>query len=121
MGQLLAHSLEIPNHPKGMDDMKFLVKKFTKAVQKCLDVGESGLEPYFLFGYHGKLHGMYGDYQISSNNDGFSSVGSGSDLALGAMHVTKGMWNPEKRILNALKAAEAGNAAVRAPFILLKK
>lgn len=118
MGQLLNHSLEIPVRPKGKKPMKFLVQDFTQAVRECL--GKEGLEPRFLFGYQGKLYEIQGDYQIAKSNQGYGAVGSGRDLALGALHASR-QKNPKKKILEALEAAAAGNAAVRGPFTILKK
>lgn len=119
MGQLLNHGLKIPVQKPGQSDDQFLVTDFVAAVKECL--AKEGLEPYFLFGYKGKLYDMQGDYQVGKPNSKFASIGSGRDLALGAMHASKNVRNPKKRLTDALEAAAAGNAAVRAPFIILKK
>lgn len=119
MGQLLNYTLKPPVHPEGKSDMEYMVGDFMNAVKMCLDVGEEGLEPNFLCGYRGKLYEIEGDYQVGIPQKGFAAIGSGGDLATGSIMSSKG--NPKKRILVALKAAESGNAAVRAPFIVLNK
>lgn len=121
MGQLLAHKLEIPNQASGKSDMAFLIDDFMNSVKKALNIGEADLEPYFLFGYKGKLYEVQGDFQVGIPRSGYAAIGSGGDLAMGALHASQHVRNPERRILSALEAAEAGNAAVRSPFYLLKK
>lgn len=118
-GQLLTCNLDVLPQPDGVDDFTFLVNEFTAAVKKCLsplkeDDPESA-HPNFLFGYRGKLYGIEGDYQISKSEDEFDSVGSGSDIAIGALHASKGD-GIKKRILRALEASAKNNAAVRPPF-----
>lgn len=123
MGQLLQCSLVIPERQSAGDDYSWLVTEFTAAVKKCLAAeggeGEEKLTPNFLFGYKGKLYGMMGDYQVSKPEFGFDAMGSGADIAIGAMHASKGKWNPKKRILQALEASAHNNAAVRPPFHVL--
>lgn len=118
-GQLLTCNLDVPPQEEGTDDFTFLVNDFTAAVRKCLeplknDDPESS-HPNFLFGYRGRLYGVEGDYQISRGEEKFDSVGSGSDIAMGALHASKGQ-GVKKRILKALEASAKNNAAVRPPF-----
>lgn len=118
-GQLLTCNLEVPPQPEDVDDFTFLVNEFTAAVRKCLAPLEKddpdSMHPNFLFGYRGNLYGVEGDYQISRSEDKFDAVGSGADIAMGALHVSKG--EPvKKRILRALEASAKNNAAVRPPF-----
>lgn len=126
MGQLLQYTLKLPKHPKGVSDFKYLVNEFIDAVRECLTVEnkkitnkDDRLYPYFLFGYRGLLYGVQGDYQVSKPEEGFDAVGSGADVAIGAMHASVKVRDPKKRITQALQASARNNAAVRPPFHIL--
>lgn len=123
MGQLLQYNIELPVQPEGKDDFAFLVNEFIDSVKKCLTKkeGEEEMSPYFLFGYRGKLYGVQGDYQVSKAEAGFDAVGSGADIAVGALSVNKSEKSPKKRLLQALEASALNNAAVRPPFTILSK
>ena len=122
VGQLLQYNLELPAQPEGKEDFAFLVNEFVNAVKSCLKAEEGeDAAPYFLFGYKGKLYGMQGDYQVSKAEEGFDAVGSGADIAIGALHTNKAVKSPKKRLLQALEASALNNAAVRPPFTILSK
>ena len=122
VGQLLQYNLELPSHPEEREDFAFLVNEFVNAVKTCLKAEEGeDVTPYFLFGYRGKLYGMQGDYQVSKAEEGFDAMGSGADIAIGALHTNKAVKSPKKRLLQALEASALNNAAVRPPFIVLSK
>lgn len=123
MGQLLQYTLKLPKHPSGKSDFEYLVNEFVTAVRSCLtsenkttDNKDDALYPYFLFGYRGQLYGIQGDYQVAKPADGFDAMGSGGDIAMGAMHASAKDGNCRRRILQALEASARGNAAVRPPF-----
>lgn len=122
MGNLLRYSLNPPKRFPDADVMKFMCVDFIDAVRACLKSGgwasaESGQERggCFLVGYAGRLFTIYGDYQVGENASGFAAVGCGEQIAHGALYAN-GHLEPEARIRQALAAAEAYSAGVRAPF-----
>ena len=126
MGQLLEHSLEVPRRSVDQDVREFMVTVFIDAVRKCLKDGgwaeeekkrESG--GCFLVGYAGRLFVISGEYQVLETSDGLNAVGCGAQVALGALHVTRGK-PARKRLELALEAAERWNAGVRGPFVIKK-
>jgi len=124
MGDLLKHTLVLPEVQKGKDDVSFMVNDFVNAIRACFDEenkknGEEKMTPYFLVGFRGKLFNIQGDYQVGQPADGFDAVGSGADIAIGAMHASKSVGNTKKRITAALDASAKNNAAVRPPFHVL--
>lgn len=122
VGQLLQYKLDLPVQPEGKDDFAFLVGEFVDALKSCLkNENDEEAAPNFLFGYKGKLYGVHGDYQISKAEHGFDAVGSGADIAIGALHANRSLKNPRKRLHQALKASALNNAAVRPPFTILSK
>lgn len=124
----LAHVIELPKQAEGIDDMKFLAGELIPAIREGLKKLDCTVESpdygtcfhgAMLMAYNGKLYTLEGNFQLTTNSEGFASVGSGSAIALGALHASKGM-NPKKRILAALDASAKGNAGVAPPFVVIK-
>ena len=72
-----------------------------------------------LIGYRGMLWIAESDLQVIRMRDDYAAIGSGADVALGALWATQQEGATKVRILTALKAAERYNAAVRGPFLVL--
>ena len=126
MGQLLRYNLYPPRRHPDDDIHQYMVVDFVNAVRGCLKAGgyaskedevESG--GTFLVGYAGHLFTVNSDYQVGIPEDGFAAVGSGQDIALGALFATQGQATPRDRVLTALRSAERFNAGVRGPFHIL--
>jgi len=116
MGQLIQHRLVIPKF-KGGNLSTYMVNEFVDSVRSCLK--EDNLQPDILVGHAGKLFGIHGDYQVAEAREGFDAMGSGADLAMGAMHSNGSIKNAEARIKQALEVSCINNAAVRPPFTIL--
>jgi ATP-dependent protease HslVU (ClpYQ) peptidase subunit len=125
MGQLIRYALEPPS-PEG-DLEHFMAVSFVDAVRSCLKEGgwarkdnereEGGT---FLVGVAGRLFAVHEDYQVAEAADGYAAVGSGEQVALGALYATADTdMEPGERVLVALRAAERFNAGVRGPFVCL--
>lgn len=127
MGDLLKHSFNIPDTGGVTDPDSCMVNQFVDALRDCLETenkkaglqGNEKLYPSILVGFKGRLYNVEGDYQCGRPEDGFDSVGSGSSVAVGAMHGLKVVKDPKKRIEMALEAAARNDAAVRPPFHIL--
>jgi ATP-dependent protease HslVU (ClpYQ) peptidase subunit len=122
MGQLLAHSLQVPERKPGQDVFQFMVTTFVDAVRQTLKDGgfaekdkDAEKGGTFLVGYEGRLFTIHNDYQVEENTAPYAACGCGEPVALGAMYATAG-WTPLERVRLALEAAEANSAGVRAPF-----
>lgn len=124
IGQLLRHTLKVPKQPTGMNDVDYLVNNYVAAVKACFAADnkkwEEAFEGSFMVGYNGHLYVVHGDYQVAQPEIGFDAVGSGEDMAIGALHASKNIKNAEKRIFMALEASSINNAAVRPPFTIMK-
>ncbi|WP_405946224.1 hypothetical protein OG588_05180 [Streptomyces prunicolor] len=126
MGQLLHHAFEAP-HPKG-DLARFMTTGFINAVRTCLKDGgwarkdsEQEQAGVFLVGVHGRLFEIHGDYQVGEPVEGYAAVGSGDDLALGALHATAHLGlKPRERLTAALRAADHHSTYVSAPYMYVK-
>ena len=126
MGQLLRYSLKPPRRHPADDINQYMVVDFIDAVRECLKAGgyaskekETEQGGTFLVGYSGHLFTVDSDYQVGIPEDGFAAVGSGQDIALGALFATQGQATPRDRVLTALRSAERFNTGVRGPFHIL--
>lgn len=124
MGQLLQYNLQLSPRPESQDIFEYMVTSFVEAVRKCLKDGgfaekkdEKETAGTFLVGYQGRLFCVEGGYQVEETLLPYNAIGSGIDIALGALFAN-GHLEPEERILQALEAAEQFNAGVRRPFII---
>jgi ATP-dependent protease HslVU (ClpYQ) peptidase subunit len=126
MGQLLRYSLKLPKRPPETAGRKRQVRwmntEFVDAVRGSLKEGgfaevDKGVEKggTFLVGWRGSLYYIGSDFQVGRPASGEAAVGCGADLALGALHATRGL-QPEPRVMGALEAAADLNAGVAGPF-----
>jgi hypothetical protein len=99
---------------------------FVKALKDCFSAGGFGsvrdgdYGGTFLVGYKGHLFYIDNDYQVGEIEDDFISVGSGSDVATGAMYALSCVEiGPMEKVEVALGAAARFTTGVRPPFKLI--
>lgn len=124
MGQLLHYAFVPPPHPPELDLYRYMTVDFINAVRDCLKSGgwakkegEKEVGGIFLVGYRGHLFHVESDYQVGEALDGYMAVGSGDEVARGALYATQKL-PPMVRLRLALEAAERWNAGVRGPFVI---
>ncbi|WFU51760.1 hypothetical protein [Sinorhizobium terangae] len=122
MGQLLAHSFELPKRHADTDVYAFMVTDFVNGLRQCLRDGGYAQRQYeaerggiFLVGYAGRLFKIGCDYQVGEAVDGFDACGCGQEIALGALFA-RSHSPPRERLAIALNAAERFSTGVRGPF-----
>ncbi len=126
MGQLLQFGLDEVMPP---DDSKLLfrwmVEDFVKKVRQLLANGGYRKKEHevekggtFLIGVRGQLFRVEDDFQVAECWYNFDAVGCGGSVALGAMHASRPTGDPQRRVHQALLAAEAFSAGVRRPFVI---
>jgi len=125
MGQVLQHTLKIPEQDKNETDDSFMVNRFIENVRAAFKrQGVTSIEQnkekggQFLIGYHGRLFSINNDFHVGDMLDGFDCIGSGAAVALGAMKALEGR-PPKERIEQALEIAAYYVADVTGPFHLL--
>jgi ATP-dependent protease HslVU (ClpYQ) peptidase subunit len=115
MGDLLKYNFNPPKIEKDQDANEYLVKSFVPELIECFDkhhftkthsgVKEGG---EFLVAIKKRLFIVQGDFSILEPSSGFSSVGSGSYVALGALYSAK--KNKVAADLAVVQAVEAASA-----------
>ncbi len=127
--QLLRFALTLPSHPESRDVMAYIAVDVANAVRECLksagnakkDSDQENHESELLIAYRGRLYSLHSDYSVMEVADGYYAVGSGAELAMGALHMSTHMGDlvaPKQRVRWALEASAAFNHGVSAPFIL---
>jgi ATP-dependent protease HslVU (ClpYQ) peptidase subunit len=128
MGQLLRFGLDRIEQPAGMHDFEFMCTRFIDDVRATLRHGgfthikdneESG--GYFIVAYRDQLYYIEADFQVGVTMSPFMCMGSGEDLATGAMTILDSLeWAPPKAIRRALQVAADNNSFVAPPFVVVK-
>jgi ATP-dependent protease HslVU (ClpYQ) peptidase subunit len=127
MGQILEHAFRPPPLPKnGASLNRYMVVDFIGAFRASLKEHgwasvQNGREEGgdFLVGVRRRLFRVASDFQVVEAKSGMDAIGSGSELARGALFATEGLLPDARRIKTALLAAEKGNAGVRGPFYVV--
>jgi hypothetical protein len=122
MGDVLRYSFAPPEPPsRGL--ARFMATAFVDAARAAFkDAGvatnASGVESCgaFLVGVRGRLFTVESDYQVGEERAGFHAVGSGDQVALGALFATARVRDPRARLRLALAAAERFTSDVRRPW-----
>jgi ATP-dependent protease HslVU (ClpYQ) peptidase subunit len=121
---LARHVFEPPPLVAEADVDAYMAKEFAEAWRACLkDAGaltvENGYETQdgmMMVGVRGGgLYEIDGGFGVMRTDDNCGAIGSGDNIALGALFATPEL-DPERRILRALEAAEKWNDGVRGPF-----
>jgi ATP-dependent protease HslVU (ClpYQ) peptidase subunit len=124
MGQLLRYCFDPPIHPKNTQDMKYMISYFVPAVKDCFKIGgflkiKEGQDSGggFLVGYRKNLYSVDSDFQVAKLKNNITSIGCGSQVALGAMYALEHL-SPKNRIKKALSITSKLNIGVYPPFII---
>lgn len=122
---LVQHVLEIPQRKTRMTDMRYLTGPFADALARCVRLraphidatgsDKDGMEFALLLGYRGALYSMDSNYDIVRSVDDFDAIGTGAQVARGALYMA-GTLAPRTALLRALTAAERYKSNVRRPF-----
>lgn len=124
--QIARYAFKAPA-PKGRDLDAFMATTFANALRDQMrDLGHAeklnNVETFggeLLIGVRGVLYMLYGDYDFDRLREDFAAIGCGARPALGALYATKSMGATKQRVLTALAAAEAFDANVRRPFVVI--
>lgn len=127
IGQLIRYSFNPPEQLHSKSDIEYLVTDFIDGIRHTIQSGGSlhkeneneQFDSHFVIGYRDNLYVVYNDFQVAQPRDPFVAVGSGEDLAMGAMYATQDNNDPVERIQIALEAASAFNMAVRPPYVIV--
>lgn len=123
---VIHYKMQLPE-PNTDDVMAYMVNGFVESLRDTLKTAGHAVKSdeseytgvQLLVGFQARLFSIESDYNVREVVTGYDSIGSGSDLALGALYATIGM-TAKKRISLAMEAAVTHNAACRPPFSILR-
>lgn len=128
MGQLLRYTFAPPHQSECQSDMEYMVNTFVPAIKACFKEGgfqknNDGQDKggFFLVGYRGNLYEIENDYQVGICVDDIICIGSGAEMAIGAMYGLSKVSDPlppKDRITKALEIVTYLNTDVRPPFVV---
>ncbi len=124
---ILAHNLEIPARKKSQVAEAFIAIELVNAIRVAFK--ESGMHTRkdehesvgvtLLIAYESKLYIVGGSYAVYRTRDNFAAIGSGAELASGALYALKDYEiKPRERLTLALRAAAHFNPYVAKPFVI---
>lgn len=124
--QIIEYHLDLPWVIGPMSDKQFMVQVFADTLcqlNKKLGANyEKETVNYtlgeMLIGYRGKLYGIFADYQVVDFADGFAAIGSGAQIATGALAALVGTDAPKNVLKKALRIASRYNVYTRPPFVI---
>lgn len=122
--QLLHYALEIPERTQEYSDEAYITLTLVDAIRTCFQERSSSLlsnnqekiECSILIGYRGSLYRLNEDFGMLISHT-YDVIGSGDDVAKGALYATN-HFEPSERAIIALKAAAEHTAFVRQPFLI---
>jgi hypothetical protein len=121
---LVRYYLDVPDVDPGPDARAFLTRHVAAPLRDWilnnqLEVEERANSPEYdgmlLVGYPGRLFTIGPNGQVVEARDGYDALGTGDEVALGALRATRTEQDPALRVFLALHAAEYLTGAVRAP------
>jgi ATP-dependent protease HslVU (ClpYQ) peptidase subunit len=128
MGQLLEFNLEVPASAEP-DDLRYMVRTFVPAVQRCFENGGFGRNQEgelaggcFIVGYRGNIYVVHSDYQVNQYTDEYIAIGAGYQYALGSIESCMRMvpnLQPEQAVEEALRVATKFSPFVRGKFTVI--
>jgi hypothetical protein len=127
MGDLLQHTLKVPDQKADISDSEFLRTTFINAVRSMFiengwidnkDTKNSGGN--FLLGFNSNLYEIQDDFSILDCPDFGHAIGSGETASRASLFTTRNYENQTQRVLLALEAAEAIIPSVRGPFSIME-
>lgn len=128
-GHVLQHAFTPPKHLKKKSPIAYMITDFADAVREAMS--EAGalrkkddvvtLDGAALIGYRGNLFVLHTDFQVGSPMEGYAALGSGEDVANGALRVLRNAngIKPHERLTAVLEAAAAHVSTVCGPFRIL--
>lgn len=130
VAQLLRWDLDRPALKDEQPIEAYLATDFTKAYRTVLREGgalktENGIEraddsTWLMVGHAGRPFVIHSDFQVAETSDGYIAIGSGDDLALGALYATRRTRHPRKRLRTALEVACKFNIGCGGPFTIVE-
>lgn len=124
--QVIQYTVDPPEQEEHQDDIEYLVCNVVPDIQVALaeagaihnDAGMLDTNTEFLLGYKNNLYILQVDFSVIQSPYQYLAIGTGAEVALGALHATnKYKIKPADRLDLAINAAAAIMQSVGKPVI----
>lgn len=126
--QIVMTEYSPAGHPEGMDDLRYVIKYIAEPIRQLtrdfehaqIQENKATMESQLLVGYHQRVYTIETNFQITTNDENFGVVGSGTYYALGAfaaLSESQGL-TLEGRLLKTLEIVARYDPYVCAPFYI---
>lgn len=126
-GQLIRYSLTLPEHSPKKTDMAYIVTDVVDALMELLrsnntlkkENEKEETDADIVIGYRGEIYVVDGNFAVMKPMNGYVAIGSGGDIALGALYasgLTQKKMSPKERLKLALEASATFTAGIMPPF-----
>lgn len=124
--QVIKYHFSPPQLRPREDPYRFMVKKFTKSLAKCLEKyanyllkGELDLD--LMVGYKGRIYSIDSEFGVFRDEvNRYNAIGAGSDIAKGVLYslakIDKDKHPPDFRMKMAFEATSRFNTLVASPW-----
>lgn len=131
MGQLLQYKLLVPLQPRSMTDHEYMTTVFIDEVRKVFK--DNGFTRYyedsqecgglFLVAYKGELYRIDSDFQVGIPEEGYAAIGSGGEVASGAIYalLKNTDMEPENIIAQSIFTASEITPFVGGPITIISQ
>jgi ATP-dependent protease HslVU (ClpYQ) peptidase subunit len=124
MNQLVHYALELPSASGVRVDHRWMVLNFIPALVSVMkdhdaEDEDGDLDGGLLVGVDGHLFEIQCDYQVAEHEEDYWSIGSGREVALGALTSNLGVLPADRRIQYAMGAAAKHMVTVGGGITLL--
>lgn len=123
----LQHWMDVPRYVPGDSQERWVARELWPAIIDAHQQGgyigedERAVDAEFLVALDGHLFVVAGDGAVMEPRTTFVAAGSGGEVAFGALAQSAARKKGyEKRVIEALEAAQLGNAYVDAPYGVLR-
>lgn len=123
----LQHWMDVPRYVPGDSQERWVARELWPAMVEAHRAGgyigedEREIEAQFLVALDGHLFVVSGDGAVLEPSTAFAAVGSGGETAFGALVQSAARKKGyEKRVVDALEAAQLGSVYVDAPYGVLR-
>jgi ATP-dependent protease HslVU (ClpYQ) peptidase subunit len=117
VGAILRYIAKFPKVPNRALD-RMMVTEFSAAIRNCFKEEDLDADWTALVGIRDKLYCIEPDFHIWRHKEPYAAIGSGAQVALGALYALSTDLTPRQRVEIALKAAEKFVGSVRGPWTL---
>lgn len=114
MAQIVRYHTHLPKPREDQEIVEFIVTEIVSSIRRAMiDQGANSKERGadmqgggIIIGYRGRIFRIESNYQVFGSNDDYTAMGSGGEVALGALYALRSSKeSPKRKLKTAIHAA----------------